>query len=290
MACGMRSGPHAARSMGPPSSAATGCPARSANPVRAARYTSRSPSPSTGKWHTARRSARGIAVHAASDSLSPARSSLRRTASGMNSSVSCRSPSSWRRRYIAALYVRGRGDDHHAHRRRDAQRAEHGAVRTDSESPHVEIDARHAAAVRFLEGELAAHFAPVQRERAAYAPGEHFRGNERDLRISMRLEHVADDVALDLGAVPIGESPRVLVAAAHRGHHPHGSGVESRHDLPPIGVDLEPLDAQLEIVADAGKDAFTLREYFARRCSWRQTCHTPLSLSDHGLDRIVGIA
>ena len=58
----------------------------------------------------------------------------------------------------------------------------------------------------------------------------------------------------------------------------------------PIRIDLEPLHTQLEIVPDARKDAFTPREHFARGCSCSETRHTHLSLSDHGLDRIVGIA
>ena len=42
--------------------------------------------------------------------------------------------------------------------------------------------------------------------------------------------------------------------------------------------------------AEYAKDAFTPREHFARGCSCSETRHTHLSLSDHGLDRIVGIA
>ena len=108
--------------------------------------------------------------------------------------------------------------------------------------------------------------------------------------MTVRLEDVARDVALDLGAVAVGQRARILVAAAHRRDHAQRGRIESRGHFGPVHLDLEPLDAQLQVVSDAGENAFTKSEDFARACTRSETGHTHFTLSDLGLDRIVGIA
>src|SRR5712692_9117092 len=190
-------------------------------------------------------SARVIAVHALKNSFSPARTSFRRTASGMNSSVRCRSPSNTKRRSIRPLYVRPWGGYHHPVARGDAQRAQHRGVRADPEATDVDLHLGDGPLAVPPDGELTGQLAPVQTERPSHRVSGNFVGAKGDFREPVRFQHLASAGALDLLPLAPGQRARILPPAPYRGHHPQGGRVEPGAHRVAVRLDFEPPGAEL---------------------------------------------